>query len=68
MIASLALFTLGIVVGVLLALVCVAFSQRRHERDQARRQFQLQTESLRRDLESLRSDVHRMLQPRSTTP
>ena len=58
----------GIEIGVLLCLILQALSRRRREQDQARRQLQLETESLRRDLESLRGNIDRLLQGRSSAP
>ena len=53
-------FILGVGIGVLLCLIFETVSRRRRERNHTRRQFQLETESLRRDFESLRRDVDRI--------
>jgi sensor domain CHASE-containing protein len=58
----------GIEIGVLLCLILQTLSQRRRQREEeARRQFEREAASIRRDLESLRSDMERLLQRRSTT-
>jgi hypothetical protein len=56
-------YILGIATGFSLCLA-LRRSSRRRERDQARRNFQLEVQLLRRDLEALRSDVARLFQPR----
>ena len=61
---SLASSVIGIGIGVLL---CTVY-RRRRERYQRRRHFQLEMESLRHDFESLRGDIERQLQHRSTAP
>lgn len=58
----------GIEIGVLLCLILQAISRRRREQDKAHRQLQLETESLRRDLQSLRGNIDRLLQGRSSAP
>ena len=57
-------FIVGVGIGFLLCLVLQVSSRRRHERDQTRRLFQLEIESLRRDLDALRRDANQLLQRR----
>ena len=64
MVDFLGIYILGIGTGVLLCLRFHASSQRRREREESRRQLQRETESLRCDFESLRSEVNQMLQRR----
>lgn len=60
-------FIFGIEIGVLLCLIVQTLSCRRREQDQARRQFQLEIQSLRRDLDALRPEIDRMLQRHPST-
>jgi len=59
---------IGAGIGFLLCLVLRDSSRRRRDRHQARRLFQLEVESLRRDLDALHDDVNRLFQPRDTAP
>jgi uncharacterized membrane-anchored protein YhcB (DUF1043 family) len=61
-------FVVGVGIGFLLCQVLQDSSRRRREREQTRRQFQLEVESLRRDLDALRCDAKQLLQRRDTTP
>ena len=60
------IYMAGIATGLSLCFTVRACS-RRHQREQARRKFQLEVQLLRSDLEVLRSDVARIFQPRETT-
>lgn len=64
MIEYIGLFILGIALGVLLCLILLTIFQRRREREEARGQLRREAESLRSDLESLRRDMIRQFQPR----
>jgi uncharacterized membrane-anchored protein YhcB (DUF1043 family) len=61
-------FVVGVGIGFLLCQVLQDSSRRRREREQTRRQFQLEIESLRRDLDALHRDAKQLLQKRDTAP